>query len=278
MSWIEEHRQYINTGIDRLFHDRYNSEVTESEKIFQEAILDAIRPDRKTRIHGILSMVVYEEVLWLLAADSIVDILIGVELIQESIDLHVQERTEDKEYISRHGEKMAVLVADVLYSIGIECLGKSGRVNVIQETLHAVGDFWVLRWFARDIHADFGLMEEPEYISMLDNKYSRFIGSAMVTGALVTGDMQQRFLDELRRFGTFLARLYQIRMDLLKYERQQKAPESAEEHRKWVVDFLWYEKATLLRANIEFELVKMTNNFQSPKFKDLVEFFARETI
>lgn len=90
MNWIEEHRQYINNGLDRFFRNRYHDEVTPSEKIFQDAMLYAVRPDNRTRIHGILSMVVYEEVLGLLAADSVVDILIGLELIHISASLHIE--------------------------------------------------------------------------------------------------------------------------------------------------------------------------------------------
>lgn len=89
MTWIEEHRQYINTGINRFFHHRYRDDVTESEKIFQEAILQTVQPEGHTRIHTILSMVVYEEVLGLLAADSVVDILIGIEFIHTGLTLHV---------------------------------------------------------------------------------------------------------------------------------------------------------------------------------------------
>lgn len=66
-------------------------------------------------------------------------------------------------------------------------------------------------------------MVESEYIAILDDKCSRLIGSALVTGALVTGDIQQRFLDELKRFGTFLSRLYQIRMDIVEYDARQKS-------------------------------------------------------
>ena len=47
-----------------------------------------------------------------------------------------------------------------------------------------------------------------------------------MTGALVTGDIQQRFLDELKRFGTFLARLYQVRIDIAEYEKRQQSPDT----------------------------------------------------
>lgn len=81
MIWIEEYQKYINIGIERFFRDRYKHDVSESDKVFQDSLIAIAQASHHTRIHPILSMVVYEEVLGLLAADSVVDILIGLEFI-----------------------------------------------------------------------------------------------------------------------------------------------------------------------------------------------------
>ena len=45
-----------------------------------------------------------------------------------------------------------------------------------------------------------------------------------------------------------------------------------------VIDFLGIEKARALFENLEFELLKMTVNFQSSKFADLVPIFIKGEI
>lgn len=54
---------------------------------------------------------------------------------------------------------------------------------------------------------------------MYDDELSRLISSSLVIGALIAGDVQDALIDELRRFGTFLTRMYQVRLDILSYEK-----------------------------------------------------------
>lgn len=226
MTWLEEHKQYIDTGIHRFFVGHYNDNVTESEKTFQEAVMYAMQYGNPTRIHPILSMVVYEEVLGLLAADSVVDILIGLEFIHVGIALHSDATgisnhytEEEMPVIKKYGQSMTILVGDALMEIGLDCLTRSGKMNIIQEAIHATGDTGVLRGFSRDILTDRDTISESEYITMYDEELSRLVNSSLIIGAFVAGDVQQPFIDELRRFGTFLTRMYQVRLDVADYEK-----------------------------------------------------------
>jgi geranylgeranyl diphosphate synthase type II len=283
MAWIEEYQWDINAAIDHFFQEHYHENVTPNEKIFQEAVLYAVQFALPTRIHPILSMVVYEEILGLTAANSVISVLIGIEFIHIGLSLHtdavgITDHYWDQEMplIKKYGESMTILVGDALIQLGTDCLSHSGKISIIQEVMQAIGDVWAIRGYSRDILSDHSVITEAEYIAMYDEEISRLVSASLIIGAMFAGDVQQSTIDQLRQFWTFLARLYQVRLDVAEYERWRNSPDASFSRERWVVDFLGYEKATGLVATLQFELMKMTANFQNPKFKDIVDFFANQ--
>ncbi len=147
MTWIEEYKDYINTAINHFFHEHYYEDVTPNEKIFQEAVLYAVNFAEPTRIHPILTMVAYEEILGLTAANSVISILIGIEFVHIGLTLHADAIDITNHYletdiplIKKYGESMAILVGDALIELGTDCLSHSGKINIIQEMMQAIGD------------------------------------------------------------------------------------------------------------------------------------------
>ena len=72
MEWISNYKQDIEFAIDDFFKERYRREdITEQEKKLREAVLYAVKSTSSGRIHPVLAMVVYEEVLGLTADTAI---------------------------------------------------------------------------------------------------------------------------------------------------------------------------------------------------------------
>lgn len=285
MNWVEEYKQNINIAINHFFREHYRKEVSANETVFQEAVLYAMQYGEPTRIHPILSMVVYEEILWLTAANSIISVLIGIEFIHVGLSLHTDAigivdhyADGDAPLIKKYGESMAILVGDALVDLGFDCLSRGGKVNIIQEIIQATGDVGMIRGLSRDVLTDHNVISESEYIAMYDEEIAKIIGASLVIWAMMAGDVQQSLIDQLRQFWIFLARLYRVRLDVADYEKGKDSSNASFSRRRGVVDFLWYEKSKDLVSTLQFELLKMTENFQNPKFKDLVEFFMEKKI
>lgn len=115
-------------------------------------MLYAVHNGKPSRIHPILSMIVYEEILGLLAADSVVDIFIGIEFIHLGVSLHseiIGTENHDNDITDsvtkKYGKSMAVLLGDALIELGIDRLSQSGRMNIIQEISRSIGDSGAIR-------------------------------------------------------------------------------------------------------------------------------------
>ena len=106
---------------------------------------------------------------------------------------------------------------------------------------------------------------------------SRLLASSFVIGAYFASAAPEVLIDQLRRFAVFLGRIYQVKKDILAYEAREKRGETTHTDQD-VIDFLGIEKARNLFENLEFELLKMTRNFQSSKFADLIPTFVEGKI
>ncbi len=88
MEWLIEYKEDINNAIETFFSEHYHqTHITSEEKQFQEALLFAVHHDNPNRIHPILAMIVYEEVLGL-TADTALPVFIGLEFIHIGLKLH----------------------------------------------------------------------------------------------------------------------------------------------------------------------------------------------
>jgi geranylgeranyl pyrophosphate synthase len=131
MEWISTYKQDIEFAIDTFFKERYHREdVTEEEKKLREAVLYAVKSTFSGRIHPVLAMVVYEEVLGL-TADTAIPVFIGLEFITISTRLHGElagikdpYKSPDISFVKKYGNTMTLLAGNALMSMGLECLSK----------------------------------------------------------------------------------------------------------------------------------------------------------
>ena len=77
--WYDTYRRKVDSAITEYFDARYSGIVSDREREFQEAIRYAVEWEGK-RIRVILSMIIYEELMWL-PSDVILQYLIGIEFI-----------------------------------------------------------------------------------------------------------------------------------------------------------------------------------------------------
>ncbi len=281
MEWISTYKQDIEFAIDTFFKERYHREdVTEEEKKLREAVLYAVKSTFSGRIHPVLAMVVYEEVLGL-TADTAIPVFIGLEFITISTRLHGElagikdpYKSPDISFVKKYGNTMTLLAGNALMSMGLECLSKWSKLDLIQETLRAIDDTGVIRWMTRDVLLDHTTISEAEYIALNDEEMARLVIASFLVWAYFASAASEMMIDQLKRYAVFLCRLYQVKKDMWAYEAAQSFPPS--EREKNVVDFLWMEKTKALLENLQFELLKMTQNFQSSKFSDLIDYFGGE--
>ena len=85
--WVLDYQENINTTIDQFFQEHYSGSPGHNEEVLREATLYAMKYGEHSRIHTILSMVAYEEFLGI-PAESVTNILFGIELIHTGLSLH----------------------------------------------------------------------------------------------------------------------------------------------------------------------------------------------
>lgn len=282
--WVLDYQKNINTTIEQFFQEHYSNKTGHNEEVLREATLYAMQYGENSRIHTILAMVAYEEFLWI-TAESVTNILFGIDLIHTGLALHADASgvrnifaNDGLPALRKYGVQLCIIVGDILLELGIEKLSLSGNLHIVREALSSTGDAGYLRGIARDILTDHAMISEKEYLIMYDEKLARNIISSLLIGSMLAWDASQLLKDQFRQFGTFLARIYQVGYDIYIQDQSQKVPWSPLNRERWVVDFLGYEKAKALYEELYIELMKMTEGFQSPKFKDLVIMFRDRAI
>lgn len=282
--WVLDYQQHINSTIDQFFAEHYTGTPGHNEEVLREAVVYAMTNGEHSRIHTLLAMVAYEEFLGI-TADSVVNILFGIELIHTWLALHSDATGVHNIYLSvglptvkKYGTALSVVVGDILLELGIDRLSQSGNMQIVREALTSTGDGGYLRGIARDILTDHTLISEKEYLVMYDEKIARGIVSSFLIGSMLAGDTTQLLKDQFRQFGTFLARIYQVGHDIALHEKVQENPNSEVNRERGVVDFVGYEKAKTLYEELYMELMKMTGGFQNPKFQDIITIFKERTI
>jgi geranylgeranyl pyrophosphate synthase len=282
--WALDYQNDINTAIARFLQDHYSNNLGQNEATLREAVIYSMSFWQDSRIHTILSMVAYEEFLGI-TADSVIDILIGIEFIHTGLMLHEDAAGVHNIYIQegiptikKYGESLSIIVWDILIELGIDRLSQSGNMQIIREVISSTGDTGLLRGVARDILTDHASISEKEYLTMYDEKLSRSIIAAFLIGSMLAWDTSQLLKDQFRQFGTFLARIYQVGHDIDQHEQSLNTPNSEVNRERGVVDFVGYEKAKGLYEELYVELMKMTGGFQNSKFQDIITIFKDRTV
>ena len=286
MEWLNEYQKHVEEAIEKFLSEQYPEQPwAMDQKTFREALLFAIRSGTKTRIHPILAMIVYEELLWI-TAEAGLFAFIGLEFIYTGFSLHLEMVDASRprplllkhDMISTYGEPMTLLVGDALSNLGIDCLSKAGKMTIIREIMNTINSKGMVEWIIQDLLVDYAHFGEKEYISIHDEMESRLLSSSLVIGALFAGDAPDVMVDQLRRLWLFLGRAHQIGIDIALYEENTQKWISHEPNQYGVVDFLWIDQSKQLFEKLGVELINITTNFRSSKFEDIVHLFLERKI
>jgi geranylgeranyl diphosphate synthase type II len=283
--WYDTYKRSVDSALSDYLDKRYTKLHNKEEEHFEEAIRYAVMSPAK-RIRPLLGMIAYEELMGL-PGDVILPYLIGLELIHVSTLVHDDLPGIDADDMrwgqpslwKRYGEGTAIIVWDALQIMGIECLAESRHIQVITEITSALWDKGMMRGQARDILTPQSGLDKKEMIRLHDEKTGRFISSSLMTGAILAGVVDGQIYDQLRWFGVLLGRAFQIREDILDYdgrleETGRSLPKDTRKI-KSMVTYMGIEKTRKLLQDMEYALIDITNNFQTTKFADMVEFVVK---
>jgi geranylgeranyl pyrophosphate synthase len=114
--WAVEYQHNINTTISVFLQEHYAGSLGNNEATLHEAVEYAMSYGESSRIHTILAMVAYEEFLGI-TAESVVNILIGIEFIHTGLMLHEDAAGVHNTYIQqglptikKYGESLSIIV------------------------------------------------------------------------------------------------------------------------------------------------------------------------
>ncbi|MBP9811738.1 polyprenyl synthetase family protein [Candidatus Gracilibacteria bacterium] len=283
--WYDTYKSNVDEAIKEYFTKRYTSLGSPEEERFEEAVRYAVMTPGK-RLRPILAMMAYEELMGL-PGDVVLPYLVGLEMIHAYSLVHDDLPSMDNDELrrgqptvwKRYDEPTAILVGDALQIMGIECLAASNHVKVITEVSKAIGDMGMVRGQIRDVMTDATSLNQKEMIRLHDEKTGRLISSSLVIGAILAGVEEGQVFDQIRWFGVLLGRAFQVRDDILDHEGRAentgKAVGKDITQKKGIVSYMGIEKTKKLLQELEYGLIDITNNFQTSKFGDIVEYVVR---
>lgn len=283
--WYDTYKTNVDESIKEYFEKRYTTLWSPEEERFEEALRYAVMTPGK-RLRPILGMLAYEELMWL-PGDVVLPYLVGLEMIHAYSLVHDDLPAIDNDELrrgeptvwKRYGEPTAILVGDALQIMGIECLAASNHVKVITEISKAIGDMGMVRWQVRDVMTDATALNQKEMIRLHDEKTGRLISSSLIVWALLAWVEDGQVFDQIRWFGVLLGRAFQVKDDILDHEGRAentgKAVGKDILKKKGIVSYMGIEKTKKLLQELEYGLIDITNNFQTSKFADIVEYVVK---
>lgn len=283
--WYDTYKTNVDEAIKEYFTKRYTALGSPEEERFEEALRYAVMTPGK-RLRPILAMMAYEELMGL-PGDVVLPYLIGLEMIHAYSLVHDDLPSMDNDELrrweptvwKRYDEATAILVWDALQIMGIECLASSNHIKVISEISKAIWDMGMVRWQIRDVMTDATALNQKEMIRLHDEKTGRLISSSLVVGALLAWVEEWQLFDQIRWFWVLLGRAFQVKDDILDHEGRAentgKAVGKDVKNKKGIVSYMGIEKTKKLLQELEYGLIDITNNFQTSKFADIVEYVVR---
>ncbi len=288
--WLADYQKEINTTIDDFFSHRYGK-TTWIEHDFELALRYAVEWGGK-RIRPILALIAYEyfsdkqDHKSLITRSDILRCIVGIEFIHCFTLVHDDLPCMDNDELRRgkptvwkvYGETMAVLVGDTLQTMGFECLGSSGRADVVVEIARALWDLWVARGQVRDTLLHQKDLTLNDLMRLHDEKTGIFIANSLVIWGILGGATVAE-IEDLRRFGMLFGRAFQIQDDILDYEWDGallgKRVGKDVDLGKWIVARIGIVESKEVLMNIENELKVLLKKFNNSKFDDVREFIVK---
>ena len=285
LSWLPIYQNRINESLSRFFANRYPSHISWVEAEFVSALRHAVEWGGK-RLRPILAILAYEKSTWQACPDTIIDGLIGIELMHCYTLVHDDLPCMDNDILRRgkptvwkeYGETMAVLVGDALQTMAFEQLATLGSIAVISEFAHSIWDLWVALGQVRDTILDQSTLSVDDILQIHDQKTGGFIASCLTIWGMVAWASAIR-IEQFQQFGILLGRAFQIRDDILDHEWDRitlgKSVGKDQLQKKWLVSLVGIIQTKKILDEIGIQMDMILENMGSQKLYEVKEFVMK---
>ncbi len=283
--WLPIYQNRVSNALSRFFANRYCTITSWVEAEFISALRHAVEWGGK-RLRPILAILVYEESTWQDCSDTIIDGLIGIELMHCYTLVHDDLPCMDNDILRRglptvwkqYGETMAVLVGDALQTMAFERIATLGNISVISELAQSTWDLGVALGQVRDTLDEQSVYSIADIIRVHDEKTGGFIASCLVIWwRLAWASITQ--IEWYRQFGILLGRAFQIRDDILDHEWDRltlgKSVGKDQLQNKWLVSLIGLDQAKKILDEIGIQMDMILENMGSQKLYEVKEFVMK---
>ena len=285
LHWLPTYQTRIKDALSRFFASRYAWVVVWVETEFISALRHAVEWGGK-RLRPILAILAYEHMTNTVCPDTIIDGLIGIELMHCYTLVHDDLPCMDNDILRRglptvwkqYGETMAVLVGDALQTMAFESISSLGSIDVVSELARSTGDLGVALGQVRDTLDDQTRYSIDDIIRVHDEKTGGFIASCLVIwGQIAWASTTQ--IQWYRQFGILLGRAFQIRDDILDYEWDRlilgKSVGKDQIQKKWLVSLVGIDQAKKILEEISIQMDMILENMGSQKLYEVKEYVMK---
>ncbi len=282
LPWLPTYQTRVNDALSRFFANRYGATLSWVETEFISALRHAVEWGGK-RLRPILAILVYEESTWQDCSDTIIDGLIGIELMHCYTLVHDDLPCMDNDILRRglptvwkkYSETMAVLVGDALQTMAFERIAILGNISVISELAQSTWDLGVALGQVRDTLDKQSAYSIADIIRVHDEKTGWFIASCLVIWwRLAWASITQ--IEWYRQFGILLGRAFQIRDDILDHEWDRltlgKSVGKDQLQNKWLVSLIGLDQAKKILDEIGIHMDTILENMGSQKLYEVKEY------
>ena len=150
-----------------------------------------------------------------------VEMMHNATLVHDDIVDNADQRREMATFRSSYGDKRAVLYGDYLFAKSLECVIKTNDFRIIQTISNTTGEMSIGEIKQMDESGGLSTAEKDYYDIIYKKTASLFVCSLMVGHYSSTSDTA--YEEVVKRIGYNLGMAFQIKDDLLDYDRQSKS-------------------------------------------------------
>ena len=284
-SWLPHYQNRVNSSISRYF-EKISFGVTNTvEMEFIEALRHAVEWGWK-RLRPILAIIAYEHITSQECPDTYIDAFIWIEFMHCYTLVHDDLPCMDNDVLRRgiptvwkkYNETIAILVWDALQTMAFEQITKIQSLEIVKELAQALGNNWVVLGQIKDTIESQDNYNIDDIMRVHDTKTGWFIASCLVIGA-ISGNAIWIQIVSLRKFWFLLGRAFQVRDDILDVEGESivtgKSAWKDLIQNKWLIHKVWLRDTKWILHQIEQELGIYLQEFNNPKFADIVEYVVK---
>lgn len=292
-NWYSEYKSFIENSIEKYLDTYLSIPMTGPLENFKEVVKYSCRGGKKLR--GILALEFYltlsgKTFSEIKHDDDIMKLCIAIEIIHAFSLVHDDMPCMDNDILRRgeptvwkkYGEYNAILVGDMLNSIGFEIISDIKNPKISQDISklisHAIGFYGMVGGQVEDMYFEDKTRELDETIlrELHYKKTGRLIEASVLWGIILSGERAN--IDVFKDFGRKLGLAFQVKDDLLDIEgTPEETGKSVGGEQKGFVYLVWIEKTRLTLHEIISECKKISKNLGSPKIDFIVDYIENRT-